>query len=383
MGERSKCIYRISKDFKLCQRDCSLNSSFFCRYHMKSKYSEMYKTYYTIFGNKCNLNINDIYFMYKYVNDKIECKDININREIFIEMLKNIPRKNLQKISLPYVKNKKDLYNILYNINRCTYAVNNKLNINTIVKAQEKIQYKSSIRKDILRECINSEELFTCVNICDIPKNNLFILINEKSYYAFDAIELDYFIRKCINDNVIPYNPYTRDLLCEKDLRKLKIFIKYNKISIRNNECLWETEMHGYTDLSIEIERRGFYNNPIWFSKMKSYDFLKTIKYFRDFSNNIEQHKLYFNNINANTLSFDFCKDGIKMFRECKDDLYILCCNFIKALALCSRDFYENLPDWILNIHTQSYSTNMMNVSNEMTNNNVNNFLLYYYVEYM
>ena len=156
----------------------------------------MYKTYYTIFGNKCNLNINDIYFMYKYVNDKIECK--NINREIFIEMLKNIPRKNLQKISLPYVKNKKDLYNILYNINRCTYAVNNKLNINTIVKAQEKIQYKSSIKKDILRECINTEELFTCVNICDIPKNNLFILINEKSYYAFDAIDLDSFIRKCI-----------------------------------------------------------------------------------------------------------------------------------------------------------------------------------------
>ena len=141
--------------------------------------------------------------------------------------------------------------------------------------------------------------------------------------------------------------------------------------------------MHGFTDLSIEIERRGFYNNPIWFSKMKSYDFLKTIKYFRDFSNNIEQHKLYFNDINANTLYFDFCKDGIKMFRECKDDLYILCCNFIKALALCSRDFYENLPEWILNIHTQSHTTNMMNQSNEMTTNNANNFLLYYYVEYM
>ena len=373
----NKCIYRNTKNFKLCNRDCSLNSKDFCKYHMRSKCQEIFKTYYSIIGNNDELKINDIYKIYKYVNDNIKCDNEIIYKEVFIEILKHIPNKILLSISSYYIKNKKELYNLLYSINKNTYNISKNTDLNIIIKAQSKIQYINATKKDFLYNCVNNEDLFTCDNVLDISKTKLIILTINNISYAFDVIELDYFVRKCIVDNVQPYNPYTRDILYEKELKKIKTFIKYNKLSIKTNECIWETDMHCYTDLSIEIERRGFYNNPEWFNKMKTGDFLKTIKYFKDFSTDIEQSKLYFNNINADTLSIDFCKDGIKMFRECNEDLYILCCNFMKALALCSTDFYNNIPDWVLNVHTNSHIIHLPNM------NNINNFLLYYYVEYM
>jgi hypothetical protein len=134
--------------------------------------------------------------------------------------------------------------------------------------------------------------------------------------------------------------------------------------------------MHAYTDLSIEIERRGFYNNPEWFKKMSRNDFLKCIKLFRDFSCNVDESKKYFLNIDNDTFTYDFCKESIKMFNECKDDLYILCCNYMKSLALCSNDFYNNIPDWLSTYETTSYISNISNFSSfisTLINNDFNN----------
>ena len=96
----------------------------------------------------------------------------------------------------------------------------------------------------------------------------------------------------------------------------------------------------------------------------------------------------------------------------------------MKSLALCSNEFYNNIPDWLSTYETPSYISNINNfasfistlISNDMNNNNhsnlmdvdmnmgmngdmhmnnlgvnlatpiinpSNNFLLYYYVEYM
>jgi hypothetical protein len=96
----------------------------------------------------------------------------------------------------------------------------------------------------------------------------------------------------------------------------------------------------------------------------------------------------------------------------------------MKSLALCSNDFYNNIPDWLSTNETPSYISNInnfasfistlisnnnhsnlmdidmnmnMNISSDMgmNMNNLevnpttpvinpsNNFLLYYYVEYM
>jgi hypothetical protein len=130
------------------------------------------------------------------------------------------------------------------------------------------------------------------------------------------------------------------------------------------------------------------------------------------FSNDIPENANYFNNITEDTLIFDFCKDAIKLFKECNEELYILCCNFIKSMAMCSNNFYENIPLWLTNgtigtigpistiIGTSGTSgtTGTLRAANNVLNRNIetlmgminrnniteleNNFLLYYYVEY-
>jgi hypothetical protein len=136
------------------------------------------------------------------------------------------------------------------------------------------------------------------------------------------------------------------------------------------------------------------------------------------FSNDIPENANYFNNITEDTLIFDFCKDAIKLFKECNEELYILCCNFIKSMAMCSNNFYENIPLWLTNgtngtnwtngvlgtvgpigpISTIIGTSGTSGVANNVLNRNIetlmgminrnniteleNNFLLYYYVEY-
>jgi hypothetical protein len=137
--------------------------------------------------------------------------------------------------------------------------------------------------------------------------------------------------------------------------------------------------MNAYTDLSIEVEKRGFYNNPEWFKKMSRADFLKCIKLFRDFSSNVEESKKYFINISEERFTYDFCEESIKLFNECNDDLYILCCNYMKSLALCSNDFYNNIPDWLSTYETPSYISNINNfasfISTLINNNNHSNLM--------
>jgi hypothetical protein len=253
------------------------------------------------------------------------------------------------------------------------------------------------------------------VNISDIPSRRLFTIKDDKGIYGYDVVELEYFVRNCIKEGITPYNPYTREAFSDKVLWMMNMKIKFGHIAKKTDDCRWTTDMNAYTDLSIEIERRGFYNNPEWFKKMPRHDFIKCIKLFRDFSSTIEESKGYFLNINVedeDNISFvyDFCKEGIRLFRECNDDLYILCCNFMKSLAICSNDFYSNIPEWLSTYETPSYVSNLPNLSNfnslistllntrnsmiteysdnrEIANtplpNPSNNFLLYYYVEYM
>jgi hypothetical protein len=280
---------------------------------------------------------------------------------------------------------------------------------NNILKLED---YESGVSRG---DYMNSEELFTGENICDIPVNRLYVLNNSKDAkdtkdtkcekYIFDAIELEYFVRKCRENKQEPYNPYNRDKLDEYVLENLYMFIKYNDLVIKNDEYLWENNMHAFTELSLEIESRGFYNSPEWFEKLKDADFLKVIKYFKLFSANTPESNKYFNEIRADTLIFDFCKDAIKMFKECNNEYYILCCNFIKAMALCSNNFYNNLPAWLLAngngtgvasgghmgigsiIDNIRINTNLETLMGAMNRNNAselaNNFLLYYYVEYI
>lgn len=382
-----KCICRYDK-FKLCFRDT--NNSEYCRYHKNTKYGYIYKIFYDVLKNKETIDITDLYELYKYVNN------ITINnKELFIELLKNIPYKIICNIIengkyYMFKKNnytsKMEKYILLYEINEKTYNLsNNKENISILLKIQKRLKDKQIIKYQSGDNYMNIEELFTGETIDDIPRERIFILKNSREEkYIFDAIELEYFIRTCINNKQEPYNPYNREVLSKNIIRSLNNFIKYNNLIIKSEEYKWETDMHAFTDLAIEIERRGFYNSPEWFKNLTNVDFLKIIKYFKMFSNDIPENTKYFNNITQDTLVFDFCKDAIKMFKECNEELYILCCNFMKSLAMCSNNFFDNMPTWLI---AGSTIGTRFRINLEMPNiNNINeldnNFFLYYFVEY-
>ena len=310
--------------------------------------------------------------------------------------------KELNIISGNRKYSKNELYNLLYIINKKTFEIENDsvsikiLNkLYNIIRQKSKKYLKNKLKDSIILKYntednyMNDEELFTGENICDISVNKLYVLKNSRNEkYIFDAVELEYFIRKCIENKQEPYNPYNRDKLDDYTIENLKLFIKYKGLIIKTDEYLWENNMHAFTELSLEIESKGFYNSPEWFNKLNDADFLKIIKYFKLFSSNIPESNKYFNDIRANTLIYDFCKDAIKMFKECNDEYYILCCNFIKATALCSNNFFNNMPSWLLGNNSDNIriNTNLENLMGLININNAteltNNFLLYYYVEY-
>ena len=405
MEQKIRCIYRKKKCFKLCNRT-TIKNTFYCYHHIHSKKKHLCKTFFKLFEDKHDINVNDIYIMYKYIlENSQENDDIFINI-LFIDLLKMIPMVKLSNIYKKYIDNnninniddlvnpkkstkvtkvikdikdsKKAVHDIIYLLNYNTYKFNNKCNINMLMQFQNIIKYKllSNSNSSNFNSFLNEQDVFTYESINDIRPCNLFTIKDIKGTYVFDIVELEYFVRKCITDNVAPYNPYTREILNEKTIWRLNMQMKYKNITKKKDECRWTTEMNAYTDLSIEIERRGFYNNPEWFKKMSKNDFLKCIKLFRDFSCNIEESKKYFLNIENDTFIYDFCKESIKMFNECNDDLYILCCNYMKSLALCSNDFYTNIPDWLSTYETTSYISNIYNFTSfisTLINNDINN----------
>jgi hypothetical protein len=252
--------------------------------------------------------------------------------------------------------------------------------MDNLIQFQNIVKYKLlCTRVGVNSNFLNDEDLFTTANISDIHPRRLFTIKDAKGTYGFDIVALEYFVRKCLADNVAPYNPYTREILDDKIIWRLNMKLKYHNIARKKDECIWTTEMNAYTDLSIEVEKRGFYNNPEWFKKMSRADFLKCIKLFRDFSSNVEESKKYFINISEERFTYDFCEESIKLFNECNDDLYILCCNYMKSLALCSNDFYNNIPDWLSTYETPSYISNINNfasfISTLINNNNHSNLM--------
>ena len=444
MEQKIRCIYRKQKSFHICNKT-AINNNFYCCHHIHSKKKHLCKIFYNILEERHDIAVQDIFKMYKYiVEETIESDDIFINI-LFIDLLKMIKVERLSIIYKDYITNHnhtKNMYANIYELNKNTHSICVKCNLKSLVEFQEIVKYKvlSNSANPVNAEYLNEEDLFTTVSIRDIPHNRLFTIKDDKGIYGYDIVELEYFVRNCIKEGIVPYNPYTREEFSDKVLWRMNMKIKYENIATKTDECRWTTDMNAYTDLSIEIERRGFYNNPEWFKKMSRHDFLKCIKLFRDFSSTIEESRGYFNNININNaneedtdterslaFTYDFCKEAIRLFRECNDDLYILCCNFMKSLAICSNDFYSNIPDWLSTYETPSYVSNLSNITNLSTFNSLlttlmnvsassgstldyntllsseystgiddnlantntnapnpsNNFLLYYYVEYM
>jgi len=388
----SRCIYRNNKAFAVCSKVCGPDSCF-CMKH-KNMQKQVYEIFYNIIGRKEDIHTYDIYQIFKYMQT---CADITeeMQKLLFIEVLKKIPRGILSDIFLFYFdkgvkgcKGSKGVYDKIYELNKKTYEIGDE-NASKIQKIMKQWFVKKMMAYDV-SYVINNEDPFTYDSIDEIDRRRLFVFKEGKTgAYAFDAVELCYFVEKCKKEGIICYNPFTRKVLDSITLCRLNMFINYNGLE-KKAEYMWQTEGQAFTDLSMEIEKQGFYNSPDWFMKMDKKTLIKVIKLFKDFSGDIRESQGYFLEFKKDTFVFDFCKEGIRLFSECNEGLYILCCNFIKALAMYSRDFYMNMPEWLANMNTssriseyaRSYGTGF-NMYNGYNGYNSDNFLLYYYVEYM
>ena len=193
----------------------------------------------------------------------------------------------------------------------------------------------------------NREDPFTLDNIDDIEnKNELFIYNDGENNYFFIATELKYFI----NTNGL-WNPYTKKEFEPSLLNHLNYFI--NKFKLQKKKVLnkyeWDSVQQAFTDVSQIIEKIGFYNDPRWLLKMTSKQIKGTIKTFKLVSRENAGNENYFNNITDNNIFYDFSREIIKLFENGNDN-FILCCNFIKSIALYSDDFYNNIPEWMSDI---------------------------------
>ena len=337
----SLCIFRLPNTCSSCCFNAKYNN--YCSIH-----SNNHNIIYEIINNAIGyseIDRNEIYNIFKYIydNKKIYTKEFIFkgclktlfsNYYYLEEMMKIDDYENL--IDKTYLLNLKT-----YNIERNHYnsfKIINDFFINNIIK-------KHKYNPEIIYN--NNSDPFTLDNIEDLDKNELFIYTeNNESNYFFIATELKYFI-----DTNGSWNPYTKQEFKPELVRNLHYFIKKNKINKKKsvNKYEWNTIQQAFTDVSQIIEKVGFYNDPRWLLKLTSKQIKNIIKTFKLVSRENNETEKYFININDNTIFYDFAREIIKIFENGNDN-FILCCNFIKSIALYSDDYYNNIPEWMSDI---------------------------------
>ena len=361
------CIYRYIKTGRCC---CFKSKNKYCNIHINNR-NCIYDIIDEAINNKNKLKIDDIYNIFKYIytNDKIYVKEL-----IFKTFLKTIYDTSINTLIRIYyflfdynnITKKELIYDKIFELNKNTYDISLKLSKNQLLKITNLFKYniiKKHIYNDDLENKINNkEDPFTFDNIKDINIKERFIYFDGNNYYCFKALELLYFIEKKENS----WNPYTKKEFENNILRNLKIFIKYNNLIIKTVNNNWTSVIQAYTDVSQSLEKIGFYNNTEWFLKLTTVQIKNIIRLYKIMSDNED---IYFNesNIKEDNIFFDFAKEIIKLFED-GNSHFILCCNFMKSLGMYSNDFYNNLPEWMVDIENP-INVNINNSFHRLLNN--------------
>ena len=365
------CIYRQHNSCTQCYFNSKIDN--YCSIHANN-YNTIYKIINDAIGRN-EINIREIYNIFKYIynNEKIYTKEF-----IFKACLKTLYSNlyYLKSVFNKYINTsneneKNDIIHIIYLINLKTY------NIEKEHYNKHKILYRFFIINIIKKHKYNpniilnnNEDPFTLDNINELDKNELFIYSeNNETNYFFIATELKYFI-----DTNGGWNPYTKQELPETIIKNLNYFIKYFKLNKKNtlNKYEWSSIHQAFTDVSQIIEKIGFYNDTKWLLKLTSNQIKNIIKTFKLVSREYQGIENYYLNITDNNIFYDFARETIKLFENGNDN-FILCCNFIKSIALYSDDFYNNIPEWMVDIETPNIITIPINTARtSMINNSIN-----------
>ena len=376
------CIYRQHNSCTQCYFNSKIDN--YCSIHANN-YNTIYKIINDAIGRN-EINIREIYNIFKYIynNDKIYTKEF-----IFKACLKTL-YSNLYYLKSVFNKyfitsnenENNDIIHIIYLINLKTY------NIEKEHYNKHKILYRFFITNIIKKHKYNpniilnnNEDPFTLDNINELDKNELFIYseTNETNYF-FIATELKYFI-----DTNGGWNPYTKQEFPETTIKNLNYFIKYFKLNKKNtlNKYEWSSIHQAFTDVSQIIEKIGFYNDTKWLLKLTSNQIKNIIKTFKLVSSEYQGIENFYIDITDNNIFYDFARETIKLFENGNDN-FVLCCNFIKSIALYSDDFYNNIPEWMVDIETPNIITiPHRNITNININNLFNSVDIIYFINIM
>lgn len=359
-----KCIFR----YQYCDGEkCSspaLNNYQYCKRH-KNKENYIFELINMAIQNNTIQNDNDLYaiFTYIYNNDTY-----NVNAEIVDNSYDN--KKKIFYAIVAFLLSKLTILNIMY---KTVYLNGYKLTKTKIITVLHNIYYntyciskeESNIQSiSRLQRCMrrylyrkitsynkshseNTEDPFTFDNINEIPVNNKFSYKDNNNHiYIFNAIEFEYFIRE-----KGAWNPYTKETIPEYVINQLYLLIKYNGLKTKKQDDFkWQTPLHAYTEVSQTMENAGFYTNVEWFNQISFETCKKIIATYRDLckeSFNVDTYFPVGYELNRITYIYDFCKEIINLFKDA-DEHYLLCCNFMKALAYNVREFSQYMPNWLL-----------------------------------
>lgn len=353
------CIYRIM--YKCGERCMHPTASLYCNAH-KNKQNYVFELMDKVL-NRVIVDANDIYSLLTYLYDAPQqnCYDLS-NKDMFSAIISYLLSKS-KLISIIYkliytdgVRKycKRDMIIMLHNLMLNTHLFSNdSKKLQNVSKIQRFLRKQLHYKITQYNSCIpvNAEDPFTYDNIDEIPDSCKFSYKDNNNHiYMFNAIELEYFIRT----SDISWNPYTREDIPDYVVNRLHILMQYNGLHKKEQkQKLWQTNLQAYTEVSQCMERAGFYTDVCWFDKMTYNTCKNVIKLYRDLCRDVEGGSTYFSaeyELKTNFV-FDFCKEAICLFQN-SDDHYMLCCNFMKALAMNIDEFFINLPSWLSNVES-------------------------------
>ena len=347
----SQCIYLYINDECInCRNNC-YNNSYYCKIHknnyIKKKAFKYIKNEMIQFNKK--LDAYNILSIYTSMYEK-NIKDVDIKNTCLLLLGKRQRAFNIADELCIYLSTKSLKKNITKNIllKFDWYCKVFKLShINRKITMLQKIWRNNKLIKENepLLECVNTEDPFTSDNLIDVV--NIFYISEDKYRYGFEAADLDYFIK-----TIGAWNPYTRKIIDNIDIMRLRNYINKNKIKTKL-KIEWQTIKQAYTDVIIYFERQGFLTNLDWYNKL-TYPQILTI--LTEFANNIS----LFANINIDDISntdnyvFKFCKIILNILQNVSDNSFMIINCLYSSFMNVSDDFLNNAPIWL---QESSYNT--------------------------
>lgn len=385
------CIYRTPYGQGMCCKCKVIRNNKFCKKHIDCDHRMFYlmeecigygkitneRTIYEIYSYMCN-NENIL----NNISNSVDGMTYNTSTMFAViidylfsksKLINIIHESMYYNTSKKIFESKKLIIRNVYNIYNRTLFISQQQNSNDKITKIQKV-FRGYIYRKLVKynkeSSENKQDPFTFDEVSDISHIFKFSYKDGNNHiYTYNILEFHHFLKTSGM-----WNPYNREKISQNIIHQIKLLMYYHNLRGKEEfKYEWLTELQAYTEVSHVIEKAGFYNNVSWFQAI-TYDICNDIiRIFKFLCNDIqmEQSVNFFSEsfeLRKDSYVFDFCKEIIRMFEK-SDEHYMLCCNFIKALAFNIDEFYNNIPQWLSNIESN------INIVNE---NELNSYTLMY-----